>query len=124
MSNGNHARAWPATGTMIVIVGVAIVTANWMASRRTARVDDASRAQWPDMRIDINTASPAELSLLPGLGDRLAQRIVDDRHARGRFASLDDLQRVPGIGATTIERLQAFAVCPASEAESSLPVDR
>ena len=124
MSNRIHARAWPATGLMIVIVGAAIVSAIWMASRRTALVDEASRAQWPDMRIDINTASPAELSLLPGLGDRLAQRIVDDRQLRGRFATLDDLQRVQGIGATTVERLQAFAVCPASEAESSLPVDR
>ena len=61
------------------------------------------------MRININAASVAELSLLPGLGERLAQRIVDDREARGRFNSVDDLQRVPGMGTATVERLRPYA---------------
>lgn len=101
---------------MIAIAAAMIAFALWTAVHRNARVDDAvaddgrsTNARWPDMRININTAGVAELSLLPGLGDRLAQRIVDDREANGPFATLADLDRVSGIGEATIQRLEPFA---------------
>lgn len=53
--------------------------------------------------VDINTASPNELQLLDGIGPVLAQRIVDGRP----YQSLDDLERVPGIGPATIEKIKA-----------------
>ena len=50
-------------------------------------------------RVDMDAAGEAELQLLPGVGPRLAGRIVEERAARGPFASPDDLdRRVPGIG--------------------------
>lgn len=55
--------------------------------------------------VNINTASPAELETLPGVGPKLAQRIVETRQQQP-FTSLDDLQRVPGIGATMVQKLQ------------------
>ncbi len=57
------------------------------------------------VRIAVNTASAAELDLLPGIGPVYAQRIVDDRTANGPFTSLQDLQRVRGIGPKTAEKL-------------------
>lgn len=62
--------------------------------------------QW----IDINTAESAELQLLPGIGPVLAQRIVDDRAANGRFLSLNDLKRVKGIGDKTAAKLAPLIV--------------
>lgn len=62
-------------------------------------------------RVDLNHADAATLCLLPGVGPSLAQRILDDRNARGSFASPDDLERVPGIGERTTERLRPFVVC-------------
>lgn len=59
-----------------------------------------------DARIDINTASRAELELLPGVGEVLAREIVADRERNGPFRSVDDLDRVKGIGAVTVERLR------------------
>jgi len=59
-------------------------------------------------RIGINSAGVAELQLLPGIGPVLAQRIVDDRAANGRFGSLNDLQRVKGIGEKTAAKLAAL----------------
>jgi competence ComEA-like helix-hairpin-helix protein len=56
--------------------------------------------------INVNTAGPAELELLPGIGPALAQRIVDDRAAHGPFRSVNDLDRVKGIGPRTLERLR------------------
>ncbi len=49
-------------------------------------------------RIDINTADAAALDTLPGIGPALAKRIVDWRAKNGRFATVDDLLDVPGIG--------------------------
>lgn len=60
-------------------------------------------------RIDVNTAPPAELELLPGIGPALAARIVEHRESQGRFGSVDDLQRVKGIGPKTVEKLRALA---------------
>jgi competence ComEA-like helix-hairpin-helix protein len=47
---------------------------------------------------DINNAPASELSLLPGIGKELANRIVIDRATHGPFRSADDLTRVPGVG--------------------------
>jgi competence protein ComEA len=54
--------------------------------------------------VDLNTASLEQLDGLPGVGPVLAQRIVDWRTAHGRFASVDQLREVSGIGPTTCIR--------------------
>jgi competence protein ComEA len=59
--------------------------------------------------IDINRASGAELQLLPGIGPKLSQRILDARDKKP-FRSVDDLRRVPGIGPKTMERLRPHVV--------------
>jgi competence protein ComEA len=48
--------------------------------------------------INVNTASAEELEVLPGIGPTLSAAIVDDRGRNGPFTSVDDLNRVPGIG--------------------------
>ena len=57
----------------------------------------------------LNTATQAELELLPGIGPTLAVRILEDRQTHGPFRSVDDLQRVRGIGARTVDRLREYA---------------
>ncbi|MHA3704450.1 ComEA family DNA-binding protein [Jatrophihabitans sp. YIM 134969] len=52
----------------------------------------------PGGLVDLNTAGLADLDTLPGVGPVLAQAIVDWRTDHGRFASVDDLQQVTGIG--------------------------
>lgn len=59
--------------------------------------------------IDINSASAAELTRLPGIGKRKAEGIVAWRQANGPFASVDELSRVKGIGARIVERLAPMA---------------
>lgn len=57
-------------------------------------------------RLNINTATAAELELLPGIGPALAGRILEDRAAAGPFRSVEDLDRVKGIGPRTMDRLR------------------
>jgi len=58
-----------------------------------------------DDRLNLNTASRAELETLPGIGPVLAERIIAAREARGGFQSLGDLLEVEGIGKKTLENL-------------------
>ncbi|MEV7797646.1 ComEA family DNA-binding protein [Microbacterium foliorum] len=51
-----------------------------------------------DDRVDLNTADQAALESLPRIGPALAERIIAWREENGRFASVDDLLAVPGIG--------------------------
>lgn len=56
--------------------------------------------------IDLNTASAQELDTIPGIGEVMAQRILDHRRAIGRFSSVDQLLDVPGIGVKTLEKIR------------------
>lgn len=48
--------------------------------------------------LDINNASAAELAALPGIGDTLAERIVQYREGCGRFLNIEQITGVNGIG--------------------------
>ena len=48
--------------------------------------------------IDLNTASAADLTRLPGIGEKRAQAIVDYRESSGPFQSVEELTEVKGIG--------------------------
>ena len=65
--------------------------------------------------LDPNTADPASLEVLPGIGPRRAEAIVAAR-CRRRFASAGDLERVPGLGPRTRASLEPWlAVDPAAD---------
>jgi competence protein ComEA len=57
-------------------------------------------------KINLNTASSAELEALPRVGPAMAERIIAWRTANGRFSSIDDLFQVTGIGDKTFEALR------------------
>jgi competence protein ComEA len=59
----------------------------------------------PGSPLDLNSATLEQLDGLPGVGPVLAGRILDWRTAHGRFAAVDQLREVSGIGARTFEQL-------------------
>jgi competence protein ComEA len=61
-------------------------------------------------KIDLNRASKAELMTLPGIGEVLAGRIIEERTTGGPFRTPADVQRVSGIGPKTFEGIRPFVV--------------
>lgn len=59
-------------------------------------------------RVDINQATWIEWSQLEGIGPSLAHRIVADREAHGLFQSVNDLERVPGIGPAKLDAMRQW----------------
>ena len=57
--------------------------------------------------ININRATAGELDSLPGIGPVLASRIIDYRKANGPFISIEDLQKVSGIGSAKFAQFKS-----------------
>lgn len=70
---------------------------------------DRQQSETLNYQIDINSATWVELSLLEGIGETIALRIVEDRKQNGFYQIVDDLQRVRGIGKKTIKKLRGNA---------------
>ncbi|MBC2372025.1 ComEA family DNA-binding protein [Listeria booriae] len=56
-------------------------------------------------KVNINTADTTALQTIPGIGAAKAQAIIDYREKEGLFQKVEDLSKVSGIGAKTVERL-------------------
>lgn len=56
--------------------------------------------------VNINKADVQELTQLPGIGDTMAQRIIEYREENGKFETIEDLQNVSGIGQAKFEGLK------------------
>ena len=59
-------------------------------------------------KIDINRAEPWLLEALPGIGEVLAQRIVDYRSQNGPFRTIEDLLKVSGIGEGMLAKIKDY----------------
>lgn len=60
----------------------------------------------PPDKVDLNTATAAQLQEIPGVGPTTAQRILQWRTKNGRFESVDQLREIDGIGDTKFARLK------------------
>lgn len=91
---------------LAIMVAVALCAGpRLLATRGDAAPRDAR------LRINPNTASPAELALVPGIGPKLAQNIVTSRTESPHepaFARAEDLDRVPRVGPTLIEAVRPY----------------
>jgi len=76
----------------------------------TAMAADASPVPAPTATgvVNINTADVAQLAMLPRVGQKAAQRIVDYRKDHGSFKKTSDLMQVKGFGEKSFQRLSAW----------------
>jgi competence protein ComEA len=57
--------------------------------------------------VNVNTASAAEFEALPGVGPKLAARIIEYREKHGPFKKVEDLMNVRGLGEKNFLKLKA-----------------
>jgi competence protein ComEA len=104
-------RADQATVAVLIAAGLLSVLGWWVvhggARGRTVEIEQAG-PQTALFQVDINKAEWPELATLPGVGRTLAERIVQTREQNGPYTDIDDLRRVRGIGARTLETLRPY----------------
>ncbi len=89
-----------------VVDGEQIVVSPRTAPAPTAGVTGTAGASADAVVVDLNLATAGDLDSLPGVGPVMAGRILEWRTAHGRFASVDQLREISGIGARTFARLK------------------
>ncbi len=63
----------------------------------------------PTFHVNVNAADWPLLSIIPGMGEKTAKKVIELRTSRkGRFKSVDELKDVSGIGAKTLEKLRPY----------------
>jgi competence protein ComEA len=90
-------RRLVATGLALVL-GLVFVAGPALAAAKPA----------PAGKVNLNAASVEQLSTLPGVGAKLAARIVEHRQKAGGFKTTQELLNVKGIGEKNFAKLQPF----------------
>jgi competence protein ComEA len=93
--------------TLQVLLSNAGVEPDADLSRIEIHIPRKGEQQSPQ-KIDINRAELWLLETLPGIGEVLAQRIVDYRSQNGPFRRIEDLLKVSGIGPATFEKIKDY----------------
>ena len=70
-------------------------------------INGAKKITAGETAINVNLATLEELQRLPGIGAKIAERIIDARKAKP-FEAIEDLRKVGGIGAKTLDKLRPF----------------
>lgn len=99
-------RVFVGFGVLVLIVALL----GWLAYRslfgEALTEVDAQELSVPVFRLNINEASWPEIALLPGIGEVLARRIVDQRESTGAFSNIDELDDVHGIGPKVLANIR------------------
>jgi competence protein ComEA len=89
----------------IVATGLAFAMAALLALSGTAM---AAGKPAPTAKVNINTATVEQLTTLPGVGPKLAARIVEYRQKSGTFRSTQELMNVKGVGEKNFAKIEAW----------------
>ena len=94
----NHSEARMNSRTLLAWGAVLLLTGSWPVLTAWAAEEPHAAQAAADDRININTATEAELAKLRGIGPSVAKRIIEYRQAHGDFKKPEDIRKVSGVG--------------------------
>ncbi len=97
---------WLLAGLCVLLLGIA---GGWWIARPVLRDQVAGASV--NLKLDLNHATAADLGVLPGIGPKLAERIIAYRQTHGPFSSVAELQQVPGIGPKILQTIRPYLTC-------------
>jgi competence protein ComEA len=90
---------------LVTVLAMAAVPAA-ASQQKSSAAKSATTAAAPTTPVNINTATQEQLETLPGLGAKVAQRIIEYRQKNGNFKKVEDLMNVKGIGEKSFLKLK------------------
>jgi competence protein ComEA len=88
--------------SLLLIVSLSGTALSQAAETKTT----TAAAQVAGEQVDINRADLEQLATLPGIGEKLAERINAYRETNGPFKTVDDLLNVKGVGPKMLEKIR------------------
>jgi len=104
-----------------------VLSTGWIGIERFAGLDHSAvdPSTFHAWSVDLNRATARELQLIPGLGPKLVEGILEHRRRIGGFRSLEQLTEIPGIKSQRARVLAKYLrISPNSETREAKQVDR
>jgi competence protein ComEA len=92
---------------VLFVVLVAAAATPAVVHGRQASEPTVAAAKAPGGVVNLNTATAAQLEALPGIGAKMAQRILEYRTKNGSFKKVEELMNVKGIGEKAFLKLKS-----------------
>ena len=90
--------------SLVTLVALLAVHPQAQATREKSPVGPVAK---PGVLVNLNTATVADLQDLPGVGPKVAGRIIEYRQKRGPFKKIEELMNVQGIGEKSFLKLRS-----------------
>ena len=91
------------TMTAALMALTCVIATSAVSAQESASAPKAASAAAP---INLNSATSAQLEALPGIGAKMAERIVEYRQKNGSFKKVEDLMNVQGVGEKSFLKLK------------------
>jgi competence ComEA-like helix-hairpin-helix protein len=92
----------------LVVIGLGIDYLRKTDSSLKIHLEDFINIGEEENKFDLNQIDKETLIRLPGIGEKIAKRIIEYRQKYGSFKDLQELRKVKGIRTSTYEKLKDF----------------
>ena len=100
---------------MAAILGIA-VSATAASAQSKATTPKAAATATAAAPVNLNTATVEQLATIPGVGPKMAERIIDYRQKNGGFKKVEDLMNVSGVGEKSFLKIKPLITITAPKA--------